>query len=299
MNRLQKSSTLGALAVTGIALATSAAYAEEVPNGLLVSKPATTGATEVASSGFEKQETPAPKAEKNITTMQVQAGALSSAGNSKTLSLTASSRFRARREDNQLSLTLAGNYARSASKPDQDMQTSMKNAQGKARYDRFLGKGFAVFMSLSARNDRFQGLVLRTNFDPGVSYYFVDREKQQLWTEVGYDYQWDLRRYDAIAKAAAAGVYLDKAESRHSGRLFLGYEGSINELVGITTGLEYLQSVQQSKYWRMNWDLGATTNLSSKFSLSMTFSLRYDHAPLPGIKNTDTIAAANLVYQLL
>ena len=70
-------------------------------------------------------------------------------------------------------------------------------------------------------------------------------------------------------------------------------------MVGITTGLEYLQSVESSTYWRMNWDVGVTSNLSQKFSLSVTYNLRYDHAPMPGIKNTDTITAANLVYQLL
>jgi putative salt-induced outer membrane protein YdiY len=305
MNRVNKFGALSALAVVGIAFATSTTQAEEAPKGLLAGKPATTGSTEVATSGFEKKELPSPKDEKNTTTMQLQAGLLSSSGNSKTLSLTGAGRFKARREDNQLSLTLAGNYAESAPKPtpgqaqSDDMQTTMKNVQGKARYDRFLGEGFAMFMSFSARNDRFQGLVLRTNFDPGLSYYFIDKDKQQLWTEIGYDYQWDLRRYDAMAKAAETGVVLNKTESRHSGRLFLGYEGSVNEMVGITTGIEYLQSVEDSKYWRMNWDIGATSNLSSKFSLSMTFNLRHDNSPLPGIKNTDTITAANLVYQLL
>lgn len=299
MNRAQKSGNFGALAVVGIALSTSTARAEEAPKGLLTSKPATTGATEIATSGFERTEKPAPKDEKQITTMQIQAGALSSSGNSRTLSLTAASRFKARREDNQLSLSLAGNYARSAPKPDQDMQTSMRNLQGKARYDRFLGQGFAVFVSLSGRSDRFQGLILRTNLDPGFSYYFVDQAKQQLWTEVGYDYQWDLRRFDAMTKAAETGLILSKTESRHSGRLFLGYEASVNEVVGVTTGLEYLQSVEDGKYWRLNWDVGATSNLSGRFSLSMTFNLRYDNSPLPAVKNTDTISAANLVYQLL
>lgn len=298
MNRSKGHGIFGALVLTTIACSTAVAQAEEVPKSLLAAKPATSGATDVASSGFEKAEL-AAAAEKNATSMQLSAGALSSSGNSKTLSLTAASRFKARRDDNQLSLSLAGNYAESAPKPDQEMQTTMKNVQGKARYDRFLGQGFAVFLSASARNDRFQGLVLRTNIDPGLSYYFLDKDKQQLWTEVGYDYQWDLRRYDAIEKAAATGIALNKTDSRHSARLFLGYDGSINEMVGITTGLEYLQSVEDSKYWRMNWDLGITSALGSKFSLSTTFSLRYDNAPLPGIRNTDTITAANLVYQLL
>lgn len=297
MNPLKHLGISSTLLVIGFTSTARLAQAEEIPKGLLAGKTATTGTTDVATSGFEKKE--APVDDKNTTAMQLSAGALSSSGNAKTLSLTAAGRFKARREDNQLSLNVAGNYAESSPSADQDRRTTMKNIQGKTRYDRFVGEGFAVFMSVSARNDRFQGLVLRTNVDPGLSYYFVDKNKQQLWTEIGYDYQWDLRRYDAIAKAAESGIALSKSESRHSGRLFLGYEGSINEIVGITTGLEYLQSVEESKYWRMNWDLAVTSALSSKFSLSMSFNLRYDNTPLPGIRNTDTITAANLVYQLL
>jgi putative salt-induced outer membrane protein len=297
MNPLLNFGISSALLVIAFSSSARVARAEEIPKGLLAGKTATTGTTDVATSGFEKRE--APIDDKETTAMQLSAGALSSSGNAKTLSLTAAGRFKARRHENQLSLNLAGNYAESSPNPDEDRRTTMKNIQGKTRYDRFLGEGFAVFISVSARNDRFQGLVLRTNLDPGLSYYFVDKNKQQLWTEIGYDYQWDLRRYDAIANAAATNIVLNKSDSRHSGRLFLGYEGSINEMVGITTGLECLQSVEESKFWRLNWDLAVTSALSSKFSLSMSFNLRYDNTPLPGIRNTDTITAANLVYQLL
>ena len=69
---------------------------------------------------------------------------------------------------------------------------------------------FAVFGAVSARHDRFQGLELRINLDPGVSYYFIDEEKQQLWLEGGYDFQHDIRRDDAIADAYADGIFLEQ-----------------------------------------------------------------------------------------
>lgn len=287
--------TLTGLTATVLAPATFA----QTAGSLLAAKPAAPATTEVATSGFDKSDVAAATQATRVTELQLSAGGITSSGNAQLLAVTGAGRFKARRENNQLSLTLAGNYSESAPKPDQELQTTLQNIQGKARYDRFFGKGFAGFLSLSGRNDRFQGLVLRTNFDPGLAYYFVDRDKQQLWTELGYDYQFDLRRDSALDAAAKTGLILDKTQERHSTRAFVGYSGSINSLVGLNTGLEYLQGLPETKYWRINWDVGITSAIGSKFSLSTTFNVRYDHAPLPTVKRTDTITAVNLVYQLL
>lgn len=295
-------SVLSGLLATGVCLGVAVpAQAQEVAGGLMAHEAATTGTTDVASTGFETTDTKAAEAEatKNITEFQVSAGALTSSGNARLLSFTGASRFRARREANQLSMAAAGNYSRSAATADDDMQTTLRNVQGKIRYDRFLGQGFALFASLSGRNDKFQGLVLRSNFDPGLAYYFLDKEKHQLWTELGYDLQYDVRRDANLQLAAEQGQDLDKTDVRHSMRLFLGYNGSINDVVGLNTGLEYLQGLPETEYWRLNWDVGLTTSLSGKFSVATTFSLKYDNEPLPEVKNTDTVTAVNLVYQLL
>lgn len=298
MNRSIQRPALAAFVLTSATLFAPAAFAQTA-GSLLAAKPAAPATTEVATAGFDKTDVAAAAPTTDVTELQLSAGGITSSGNAQMLAMTGSGRFKARRAENQLSLTLAGNYSESAPKPDQDLQTTLQNVQGKARYDRFFGKGFAGFLSLSGRNDRFQGLILRTNLDPGVAYYFVDREKQQFWTELGYDYQFDLRRQAALNAAAQAGTVLDKTQERHSTRLFLGYSGSINSLVGLNTGVEYLQGLPETKYWRMNWDIGVTSAIGSKFSLATTFSLRYDHTPLPTVRNTDTVTAVNLVYQLL
>jgi putative salt-induced outer membrane protein len=162
-----------------------------------------------------------------------------------------------------------------------------------------LGGGVAAFLSMSGRNDRFQGLDLRLNVDPGLAYYFIDAEKHQLWVELGYDIQYDMRRGSAVRTARAEGTDLDWTETRHSGRGFFGYLNNINEQVTFNTGLEYLQGLGDTKYWRLNWDAGLTSAIGSRFSIATTFSLRYDHAPLPSIKKTDTVTAINLVYSLI
>lgn len=258
---------------------------------------ASSGSTEVATTGFEAPVA-AEEESKDATTANLSAGGLVSSGNSRAVAVTGGGDFRARRGSNQISAKAAANYSRSAAE-GQGMQTTVENYQGKVRYDRFLAKGFAVFMAVSARRDRFQGLDLRLNVDPGLAYYFIDQDKQQLWAEAGYDLQHDIRRDQAISAALVDGVVLGKTETRHNVRLFGGYDNKLNENVTFNTGLEYLQSVQEGESWRLNWDVGLTAALAERFSFNTTFSLKYDNNPLPDVEELDTVTAFSLVYTLL
>jgi putative salt-induced outer membrane protein len=67
----------------------------------------------------------------------------------------------------------------------------------------------------------------------------------------------------------------------------------------VDTGLEYLQWLAETERWRLNWDAGLSSSIAGRFSMATTFSLKYDHAPLPGVKDLDLVTALNLVYTLL
>jgi putative salt-induced outer membrane protein len=268
--------------------------AAQTPKGLMEHKSATSGSTEVAKEGFEKVERPADA--KEATVLKLSAGGVLASGNSRSMALTGAGQLRLRRLANEYSASVAGNYGRSAPTPADDMETSVENLQGRIRYDRFLSESWALFVAQSARKDRFQGLEVRLNFDPGVAFYFFDEEKHRLWAEAGYDFQYDIRTSAALA---AATTPIERTEARHSARGFTGYENNINEALSFNTGLEYIQSVQESKNWRLNWDIGLTSAISNSFSFATTFSLRYDNNPLEGVRKTDTLTALNLVYTLL
>lgn len=285
------------LPATLAALAASATAAAQ-PAGLMKQDAATSGKTDVAAEGFQAAEKDQEDA-KDATEAKLLAGGLMSTGNSRSLAATGSGLLRVRRGANQLSAAAAVNYSRSAAKPGEDMQTTVENYQGKVRYDRFVSKHVALFLSTSARRDRFQGLDLRLNLDPGVAYYFIDEKTHQLWTEVGYDLQYDVRRDDNIAAAALNGETVDKTEVQHSGRVFVGYSNSLNEHVKFNTGLEYLQGLPETERWRLNWDVGLSSSIGGDFSLATTFSLKYDHHPLPAVKELDTVTALNLVYTVM
>jgi putative salt-induced outer membrane protein len=277
---------LGCVAVVSQAKAQTA-------KGLMTQSSATSGSTDVAGGGFQATEKQADT--KEVSELKLSGGGMLSTGNSRSMAFTGAGHLRLRRLSNQYSADVAGNYGRSAASPDANMETSVENLQGRIRYDRFLSDHWSLFLAETARKDRFQGLDLRLNFDPGVAYYVFDVEKHRLWAELGYDFQYDIRD----ERVLVATPELSKTESYHSVRAFAGYENNLNEVLRFSTGLEYIQAVTESKNWRLGWDVGLTSAISSKFSLATTFSLRYDNNPLPGVENTDTTTALNLVYTLL
>lgn len=272
---------------------------EDLPEGLVKQDAASSGKEDVATSGFVAPTERPTEETKDATELKLSAGGMLSGGNSRSLGTTASGKFRLRRTDNQLSAAVAENYGQAAAGPDEPVRTNTQNVQGKVRYDRFLSSRFAVFGAASALNDRFQSLDLRLNLDPGIALYVLDEPKHQLWTELGYDFQYDVRRQNALDEAELTGEELDKTESRHSGRLFLGYRNDLAKGVLFETGVEYIQAVKDTENWRLNWDVAFQAAIAGSFSVANTLSFRYDNNPLPGIKDTDLTAALTLVYQLL
>lgn len=285
----------------GALLAMAQAAHGQVAEGVLSQEAASAGSTDVATEGFATapaEEAP-EEASKDATELKLLAGGQFASGNSRLVAITSAGTFRARRGSNQLSMAAAGNYSRSGLEANDEMKTTVANVQGNTRYDRFLVGGLAAFLSMSARNDRFQGLDLRLNVDPGLAYYFIDQQSQQLRGEAGYDLQYDFRHGETIRDARADGVALEQTDLRHSARLFAGYQNNLNAAVTFLTGLEYLQGLPETEYWRLNWEVGLTSSINDALSIATTFSLRYDNEPLPGIEKTDTVTAISLVYQLL
>jgi putative salt-induced outer membrane protein YdiY len=297
-DRLSRSTIVGSLMLTTVVLGASSSFAQELPPGLQKRDAATSGREDVAVAGFATVAEK-PKESTDATELKLSAGGLFSGGNSESLALTTSSKLRLRRGDNQFELAVAGNYGEAAPPGEDEREANVENLQGRVRYDRFLIEGLAAFLSTSALRDRFQGLDLRLNIDPGFAYYFLDADKQRFWTELGYDLQYDYRRQDAVDAAAASGSPIDRSETRHGARAFVGYTSELAEGVAFDASVEYLQALKETENWRLGCDVGLTAAIKGGFSLSTTFSLRYDNNPLADVETTDMSSALSLVYQLL
>ena len=254
----------------------------------------------MAKEGFQAPSAPVPpEASKDASTLKLTLGGFLSQGNSRNLALTGATDYFLRRSSNQFSALAAVNYGRSAPATGEPYVTTVENYQARVRYDRFLAAGVAAFFSVSARRDRFQGLDLRLNLDPGVAYYFIDEKGHRLWAELGYDLQYDLRDQDFIDVAAATGAGpIEESEVRHNVRVFAGYENQLTDSLKFGAGLEYLQNVQAAENARLNADAALTAQLDQDFSVATTVSVKYDNNPLPGVEDTDVIMALNVVYTM-
>ncbi len=291
----------------------------DVPQGTLATDPATSGATEVDGQGtFAAADADARHAD-DATELEISAGGLLATGNAFAAAVTGQGRLRVRRGIHQVGSQVAGNYGRAdvptlddAGMPDggTSREDTVANLQAMLRYDVFFAKRWSAFLMATGRRDRFQGLDLRLNIDPGVAFYALTKATHRLWFEVGYDFQFDVRNNDFIAAtpevlnadgtvATPAMARLDKTLTNHAARVFAGYSNSLSDRVSFDTGVEYLQSVLVGSRFRVNWVSGLTTQLANRIGLGVTFTLRYENEPLPDVAKLDTITAVLLTVRFI
>jgi putative salt-induced outer membrane protein len=229
-------------------------------------------------------------------------------GNSQSVALTAAGKMRIREDEDAFAMQAAANYGWSHN-PGVPAQTTVENYQGLARYDRFMSKEITGFLQAQARRDRFAGLDLRFQVDPGAGYYFIDDKVTKFWGELGYDFLYDVRNDAARGIVDANGnpvldangnqELIDKTAVVHSGRLFFGLTQVIRDGVKFDAAAEYLQSLTDSNTFRINGNMAITIAMSKRFSLSMSTLFRFDNAPLPGKQSIDTMTTAALVMNVL
>jgi len=250
----------------------------------------------------------APKAEEKFdgTTASVAAGGMLVTGNSRQLALTGSGVLETLFDNNGIGFSLLGNYGRGAGEGE-PVEVTAENIQGRLRYDRYLVDRLSVFLINTGRRDRFQGLDFRYNLDPGAKYLFVREPATSFWSELGYDFQYDVRRNDArvvldadgnpvIDPATGQPELLDKTATDHSVRAFVGFRHAFNPEVSLTTGLEYLQSFVEIERARLNYDFLFAAKIVGGLSFGVGFSARFDNDPLPGKEKLDTTTTASLIY---
>jgi hypothetical protein len=303
---------LGALSVTCLAssaLAQSSVLPSAAENGAppadakaLVAAPTAPGAA------------PAPPPPTDLTSVTLAAGGQLATGNSQLLAGTANGKLEMRRSQDGFSAAILGNYGQGATAPGAEQHETAENLQGRVRYERYFGERFSIFLIDTERHDKFQGLAIRTNVDPGVKYILAKTDFTTFWGELGYDFQYDVRLDSALPEVTtdAAGntvpvlgangqqLLLPKTASAQSGRLYLGLKHAFSKEVTFTTGVEYLQAFAatngSSSDYRINYDALFAANLAGGFALGLGFSARYDHVPIPGKEDLDTSSTVTLIY---
>jgi len=263
-------------------------------------------------------------------TVAISAGGQLQTGNTSLLAGTANATLDARKGMNGYGAYFIGNYGQGAPPGSQIIETA-ENYQGRLRYDRFVIDQASFFLIGTLRHDRFQGLDLRLNVDPGFKYLFLNEPTNKLWMEAGYDFQFDNRRSDALGVTAGSGAggaqepvpvdgcipaeglkqsaldgniapcaqkMLPPTQTDHSTRLFAGFRHAFNKEVNLSAGVEYLQSLLKDTNYdsRFNFDALVAAKVGGGLSIGMGFSARFDQNPLPGKEQLDTASTLTLIY---
>lgn len=289
--------SLSSLVLLGIE---ASAHAQQTPMGV---PPPEAKAVVEAPKGIE-----APKLEKKTdgTTASVSAGGLLTTGNSRLLAMSGNGIFESRYGANGFGASLLGNYGQGAPAGGA-VHVTTQNFQGRVRYDRYLVDELGLFLINTGRHDRFQGLAFRYNLDPGVKYLFITDAAHPLWAELGYDFQYDIRRDDdrvlldadkkpVVDPVTGQPTLIDKTAADHSIRAFVGHKEAFNKEVTLALGLEYLQSVVDTDRYRFNGDALFAAKVGGGLAVGLGVSLRYDHQPLAGKEKLDTATTISLIY---
>ncbi|MBS2011627.1 MAG: DUF481 domain-containing protein [Deltaproteobacteria bacterium] len=299
MRRIIQASVVASLVLGG----TSSAYAQSTTGDM----PKPPDAPKALVEGPKEKDGPkALEAKAEGVTATASAGGLFTTGNSRTTAITGNIAFSDVFDKNELNLLVIGNYAEGAKGTDPDTKLSAANIQARARYDRYLTDRFGPFLMYTHRYDQLQGYDVRANIDPGFKYLVLLEEKYQLGLEIGYDIQHDVRRNKSRLVLDDKGnptigpdgqyVIQDKTQTNHGLRLGAAYKHSFNKEVTLQSGLEYLQPLNETERWRMNFNALLAAKLVGGFAVGVGFNLLYDNLPLPGKEKLDTTTTLQLIW---
>jgi putative salt-induced outer membrane protein len=286
------------LGVAVVALA-APALAQTVTTGPTGAPPPDATALVVAP----KDDVTAPDVKKPLdgTSISLSAGGQLATGNTRLLAATMNGQYDSRWGQNGIGASILGNYGQGAPPGDAVVETA-ENVQGRVRYDRYVIDQASVFLINTVRHDKFQGLEVRYNLDPGFKYLFLTAETNLLWLEAGYDFQYDVREDAARVQLDSNNVpipgdpLLPKTAVNHSIRLYAGFKHSFNEEVTLSTGLEYIQGVSDGSHHWVNYDALFAAKVGGGLALGLGFNARYDSGPLPGKEKVDTATTVSLIY---
>lgn len=226
-------------------------------------------------------------------TAKGEIGLVASTGNARTQTLTAGANAMRKDKDNKLELTLAVTYAKAttrtaidadgdgaigASELGETSATSAENGAIKLRYDRYLTPGNALYIAALAAYDRPAGKDFQGGAQVGYSRGLYRSESHEVLGELGYDLSF-------VDLAAGSSTTV------HSARAFAGYKAKLREETALEASLEALMNGNTVTYGareasifeatRLNAFVSVTTALSTKLSLSASFTAKYDHFPAP------------------
>jgi putative salt-induced outer membrane protein YdiY len=150
------------------------------------------------------------------------------------------------------------------------------------RAERTLSPRLSGFGEYAYFRDTFAGVAHRNSLVGGVSYKLVDLPRHLFFTDVGLGYMNEQRlEGDDVSSATWS--------------LGAGYKWKISETAEFTDDFRMTGLFADADDWRVLQAAAVTARLTQLFSLKVSNTIRYAHAPVPGFKDTDTTTSVALV----
>ena len=130
--------------------------------------------------------------------------------------------------------------------------------------------------------DEFAGIAHRNALVGGLSFKLVDLPKHVFFTDAGLGYMHETR-------LAADDV------SSATWSLGAGYKWKISETAEFTEDFRVTGLFADASDWRILQAAAVSARLTKLFSLKVSNTIRYLHAPVPGFEDTDTTTSVALV----
>jgi putative salt-induced outer membrane protein YdiY len=150
------------------------------------------------------------------------------------------------------------------------------------RAARSLSPRLSAFGEYAYFRDVFAGVAHRNALVGGLSYKIVDLPRHVFFTDAGLGYMNERR---------LAG----DDESSATWSLGAGYTWKISETAEFTDDFRMTGLFADASDWRILQTAAVTARLTQLFSLKVSNTIRYAHAPVPGFKDTDTNTSVALV----
>ena len=150
------------------------------------------------------------------------------------------------------------------------------------RAARTLSPRLSAFGEYAYFRDTFAGIANRNSLVGGISYKVVDLPKHVFFTDAGLGYMNEQR---------LAGDDVSSA----TWSLGAGYRWKISETAEFAEDFRMTGLFAEGSDWRILQAAAVTARLTQLFSLKVSNTIRYAHAPVPGFKNTDTNTSVALV----
>jgi putative salt-induced outer membrane protein YdiY len=197
-------------------------------------------------------------------------------GNSDTHSLGLGAEYIHRPQDWELRSKVV--YVRN----DSDSELTAQSTAFFFRASHAVGHRRAYYSEYNFLRDSFAGISSRNDVVAGVSYLFVDTERQQFMGNIGLGYSNEQRLVgDDLSRAIWT-----TGES---------YRVKLSNTADFTDDLVFNEALSDAGDWRISHVAAVTARLTSILSLKVSNTLRFVHQPVDGFRSTDSITGVSLV----